>query len=81
MKATFALRKKFALLSFRDWIGTIGKVGMPRIYITGASGVIGSEFVRYLDRIGEFPTFAVSRRPCPTLAADHPGHRQVATIF
>jgi UDP-glucose 4-epimerase len=54
---------------------------MPRIYVTGASGVIGSEFVRHLDRLGKSPVTAVSRRPCPTLAADHPGHRQVATIF
>ncbi len=54
---------------------------MKHIYITGASGVIGSELASFFDAESNCCTHAVSRRPCPTLAADHPYQKQVSTIF
>lgn len=55
---------------------------MQSIYVTGASGMIGSEIAADLvHRDPTFNTTAVSRRPCPTLGADHPAHKQVHTVF
>lgn len=54
---------------------------MGRVYITGASGVIGSDLAQHFawENYREFR--AVSRRPCPTLPANHPAQVQVETIF
>lgn len=51
------------------------------IYITGASGVIGSELAAHFSQIPDYGTIAVSRRPCPTLPADHPSQKTVNTVF
>ncbi len=50
---------------------------LPQIYVTGASGVLGSELALHFSRIPGRRLTAVSRRPCPSLPADHPGHRRV----
>lgn len=55
---------------------------MKGVYITGASGVIGSELAAaFADDDCSAGVTAVSRRPCPTLAADHPAQRHAAAIF
>lgn len=55
---------------------------MEHVYITGASGVIGSELAAaFTDGDGATGVSAVSRRPCPTLAADHPAQFQARAIF
>lgn len=80
--ATLCLAKThWVLISCRSEIEALKRGVMPRAQVTGASGVIGSDFARHVGRIGAFPMFAVSRRPRPTLPADHSSHRQVSTIF
>jgi UDP-glucose 4-epimerase len=55
---------------------------VKNIYITGASGVIGSELAAaFTDDGGAAGVRAVSRRPCPTIAADHLAQFQTSAIF
>ena len=55
---------------------------MQNVYITGTSGVIGSELAAaFIKGDGATRVRAVSRRPCPTLAVDHPAQLQARAIF
>jgi len=53
-----------------------------KIYVTGASGVIGSEVSSYfVEEFGSGCVKSISRRPCPTLPAGHPATRLVTSVF
>ncbi|WP_300513175.1 NAD-dependent epimerase/dehydratase family protein [Aliiroseovarius sp.] len=54
---------------------------MRAIYITGASGVIGSSLALHFATAGDRRVFAVGRTPCPTLPAGHPGQKGVTDLF
>ncbi len=54
---------------------------MKNIYITGASGVVGSSLTQHFVNSTEFGVKAVSRRPCPLLPQDHPAQIQVKDLF
>jgi UDP-glucose 4-epimerase len=51
------------------------------VYITGASGVLGSELAHHFVKNSSFRVGAVSRRPCPLLPQDHPAQITVASPF
>ena len=54
---------------------------MKKVYITGASGVLGAGFAEYFDRLPDYSPVAVSRRPCPLLPDGNKAQRQVSNIF
>ncbi|MDX5402112.1 MAG: NAD-dependent epimerase/dehydratase family protein [Rhodobacterales bacterium] len=54
---------------------------MTDVYITGASGVIGSELTLHFLAQQDHRVGAVSRRPCPLLPPSHPAQITVANPF
>lgn len=51
------------------------------VYITGASGVLGSELTLHFIQKSGFRVGAVSRRPCALLPVDHPAQITVINPF
>lgn len=54
---------------------------MKDVFITGASGVLGSELTRHFLDKSSFRVGAISRRPCPLLPLDHPAQITVNSPF
>lgn len=54
---------------------------MKHIYITGASGVIGSSLTQHITGLGNARASAVSRTLCPTLTPSHPAQTRISDLF